>query len=190
MKFTLMILTAVFCIHAFAATDESKTSDEALVQAAETMMKEDRAAVTAPAATETSKKESEIPLILPPKKTEKEAGTPLGLRVGISLALIFVAGGVMLYATRRWARPKDKAASKARIEILHQFHMGPRKSLALVRVAGEVMLIGVTDHNINMLKPVTLIDDELEGLIGKDFNNFLEDEFSVEDVRNALNARA
>jgi flagellar protein FliO/FliZ len=96
----------------------------------------------------------------------------------------------MIYAAKRWSREKDKGGQKARIEILHQFHMGPKKSLALIRVAGEAILVGITDQNINMLKTITLIDDELEDIMGKDFNHFLEDEFSVEDVRKAIGPRA
>jgi hypothetical protein len=40
-----------------------------------------------------------------------------------------------------------------------------------------------------MLKSVALIDDELENIAGKNFNNFLEEDFSIEDVRNALGPR-
>jgi flagellar protein FliO/FliZ len=105
------------------------------------------------------------------------------------LAVIAITAALGLYASKRWARQKDKGGQKARIEMMHQYHLGPRKSLALIRVSGEAMLVGVTDHNINMIKAVTLIDDELEDVMGKDFNNFLEDEFSIEDVRGALGPR-
>jgi hypothetical protein len=59
----------------------------------------------------------------------------------------------------------------------------------LIRVAGEAILIGCTDQSVNMLKTVTLSDDELEGLLGKDFNGFLEDDFKIEDMRTALQPR-
>ncbi|HMN68384.1 MAG TPA: flagellar biosynthetic protein FliO, partial [Bdellovibrionales bacterium] len=107
-----------------------------------------------------------------------------------SFGLLTAVAGSMYFAAKKWGRAKDKGGQKARIEMMHQFHLGPKKSVALIRVAGEALLIGVTDQNINMLKPVTLIDEELEQVMGKDFNNFLEDEFSVEDVRTAMRARA
>jgi flagellar protein FliO/FliZ len=196
----------MFCLNAGAATSADDRTDEAIVQAAEKLMKEGATTVdvkasapataTAAAATETpdtatkaEAKESDIPLFLDAKKSDKSMGS-VAWRLVASLVLIATVGGGMIYASRRWARAKDKGGSKARIEMMHQFHMGPRKSLALIRVSGETMLIGVTDHNINMIKSVALIDDELEGVMNKDFNNFLEDEFSIEDVRSALNSRA
>jgi flagellar protein FliO/FliZ len=201
-----VILTALLCLNVHA---EEKVSDDALVQAAEKLVATDAAAnkeatastvkstetstsattaTAAPVANDLSK-ENEIPVFLDnSKKADKGFGAVMW-RLLASLALIGVVGGGLIYASRRWTRQKDKGGSKARIEMLHQFHLGPRKSLALVRVSGEVSLIGITDHSINMIKTVTLIDDELEGVLGKDFNNFLEDEFSMEDVRTALGAR-
>ena len=136
-----------------------------------------------------AKKESEIPVFTKSEKLEKTESS-LIWRLMASLALIAVIGGAMYFAARRWGVKKNAGGEKARIEILHQYNLGPKKSLALVRVAGEALLIGCTDHSINMLKTVTLIDDELEGILGKDFNNFLEDEFRVEDMRTALSPRA
>lgn len=133
----------------------------------------------------TEQKESEIPVQLTSPGKSKNHSNVMW-RLAASFAALAGVAGILYYVTRRWTKPKDKDGKGARIEMVHQFHMGPRRSLALVRVAGEAILVGVTDHNINMIKPVTLIDDELEGLMKKDFNNFLEDEFSIEDVRTAL----
>lgn len=206
MRFTLVISGALLCLAplAFAAT-EDKSSDEALILAAEQLVAEAKADVkteaattdsTAAATTDTAStpvatelKESEIPVTVSapaPIKSESQVVWRLLASVGV----LVVIGGVLIFATRRYTRQKDKGGQKTRIEIMHQFHMGPRKSLALVRVAGEAMLIGITDHNINMLKPITIIDDEMEEAFKTGFNNFLEDEFSIEDVKTALGARA
>jgi flagellar protein FliO/FliZ len=192
-----VILGILFCLSLnaraveVAAADMStdKTSDEALIQAAEKLVAE-KVTPAAPAATPVTAdtKESEIPIQLQSAPKSRDNSNILW-RLAASLGFLGIVAGVLYYATRRWARPKDSKAKGSRIEMLHQFHMGPRRSIALIRVAGETMLVGVTDHNINMLKAVTLIDDELEGLMKKDFNNFLEDEFSIEDVRSALDAR-
>ena len=201
---TVLLGTAILTSPVFAETPagaEEKTTDEALVKAAEDLIQQEEVteasnssetkAVEAKAETATSKeiKESEIPVVLENKKPEKSSSNFLW-RLTASLALISVVGGALIYGTRRWTRLPNTGGQKARIEMLHQYQLGHRRSLALVRVAGEVALIGITDQNINMIKPVTLIDDEIEGLMGKDFNNFLEDEFSVEDVRSALSPRA
>jgi hypothetical protein len=42
-------------------------------------------------------------------------------------------------------------------------------------------LIGVTDNNINMLKSVALIDDEVPPE-EQDFNGFLEEDFTMEQL--------
>ncbi|MBX3022584.1 MAG: flagellar biosynthetic protein FliO [Bdellovibrionales bacterium] len=210
MRFTAVILTALLCLNAYA-----ETSDEAIVAAAEKLISENTPADTkngksekattvateaavATATTEAAQsetpaitaetKESDIPVFLSGKTGEKSSSNVLW-RLAASLGILAAVGGAFYFLSRRFSRQKDKGGSKARIEIMHQLHLGPRKSVALLRVSGEAFLVGVTDQNINMLKPVTLIDDELENVIGKDFNNFLEDEFSVEDVRTALGTR-
>lgn len=205
MRFTVVILSALLCLNASAETpDKTEASDEALMAAAEklvsegkTLKTEEATAETEAAATATittppsaaalteNKPESEIPVFMKSDKTAKSESSLIWRMVG-SIALVAVVGGAMLYATRRWSFKKNKGGERVRIEMLHQYHMGPRKSLALVRVAGEVILIGCTDHSINMLKPVTLIDDELAGVVNQNFNEFLDDEFQIEDMRNAL----
>lgn len=201
MRITVVLLTALLCLNAKAETDE------ALVAAAEKLVAESQADLeskteaavkpeTLPVvetkaeakAEAVEVKESEIPVTLNSQKPEK-AESNVFWRLIASLGFISVVGGVLLFAARRWSRQKDKGGKQVRIEIVHQLHLGPRKSIALIRVAGEVMLVGITDHNINLMKPIALIDDELEGVMKKDFHGFLEDEFSVEDVRTALSSR-
>ncbi len=191
MRFTTVILGLFFCLSSAAMAAES-ADDEAIIQAAEKLVSEANTAKAEKAQITEAKitaetKESEIPVTLGATAKPKESSNVLWRLAG-SLAFLSVVAGALYYATRRWAKPKDAQAKGARIEMLHQYHMGPRRSIALIRVAGETILVGVTDQNVNMLKPVTLIDDELEGLMKKDFNNFLEDEFSIEDVRSALRA--
>lgn len=198
MRFTLVFLTAFFCLTAKAE------SDEALVAAAEKLIAEAQAngLTTEPILSENKSesasepvpssapalKESEIPVVMSAPKAEKSDAGNLW-RLLASIAFIATVGGALVFSTRRWSQQKDKGGKQARIEIMHQMHLGPRKSLALVRVAGEVMVVGITDHNINMLKSVTLIDDELANVVNKDFNGFLEDEFSISDVRSVIGSR-
>ena len=176
--------------HAEIATKEAATSAEGAPSDSTAPALVSGSTVEKPSAdlgTE-GKKESEIPLFTKSEKLSKSEGSLIWRLVG-SIAIIAFLGLALIVAARRWTRQKNKGGEKARIEILHQFHLGPKKSLALVRVAGEAILIGCTDHSINMLKTVTLIDDELEGVLGKDFNGFLEDDFKIEDMRTALTSR-
>jgi flagellar protein FliO/FliZ len=43
-----------------------------------------------------------------------------------------------------------------------QQSLGAKKSLAVIRVAGEDILIGITDYNISMIKSLSFLDDEVE----------------------------
>ena len=133
--------------------------------------------------------EAEQPVFLEGKKPVVPAGSTAA-RLGLSLALIVAIAGALGFAGKRWPRKGSVGGEKTRIDILHQLHVGPKRNLSLIRVAGEVMLIGMTEQNINLIKTVTLIDGELETLAAQDFNNFLEDDFSVEDVRTVTRSRS
>ncbi len=184
MRTTLVILAAAFCLTAKAE------SDEAIVAAAEKLVSE--AAVQGGASeanvAKSDLKESEIPVILSSPKKEKNESN-FGLRLVVSLLLLVVTGGALYFASRRWTWQKEKGGKQTRIEIIHQMHLGPRKSLALLRVSGEVMLVGITDHNINMIKSLSLIDDELDNIAKRDFHGFLDEEFEMGDVRSVLGQR-
>ena len=186
MRFTIVILSAMFCLQTVAESSIDGTSDEALVAAAEQLIAEEKP--QEPVAQKL--KESEIPIVAPPLKAPKSQSQLIWNLVA-SLGVVVVVAASLLYAVKKWGKTgADKGGKAARIEIMHQLHVSPRRSIALIRVSGETILVGITDYNISMLKSVTLIDDELEKVANKDFNGFLEDEFSIEDVRNALAPRA
>ncbi len=210
-----VILGAALCLSA-SAEDKSidAASDEVLIQAAEKLVSEAKLVpaeeagasqdATAAGATENSEsatveasnkpsqtpKESDIPIVFKGKSEASAKGQSMIWRLAASFGILLVVVGVMIVAGKRWSRKKNITGQLAKIEFMSQHHLGPKRSLALVRVAGEAMLIGITEQNINLIKTVTLIDSELENSLGPDFNNFLEDEFSVEDVRSALRTRA
>ena len=206
----MRFLTVTFCallvsfaanVRAEGSNPADKDSDEAIVAAAEKLVGEEalpkKPAVGVKASedaqadeiTQDVKKESEIPVFSKSEKVTKSESS-LVWRLLASLGFIAAVGGGLIYSGRRWSRQKNKGGEKARIEIMHQLHLGPKKSIALIRVAGEAVLIGCTDQSINFLKSVTLIDDELDGALQKDFNGFLDDEFSIQDMRTALTKRS
>lgn len=119
------------------------------------------------------KKESEIPAFSSPIKAgSKKNSSPInGLMTGLLIVLGLV--GVSVLALRRYAGKKIKDAKHQTIQVLTQHHLGPRKSLAIIRVAGESILIGVTDQNINLIKPLSLMDDELPEVQEQSFDSRL-----------------
>ena len=200
-----LLATMLTGVGAFAA----ETSDEALLAAAEKMVDDESPAAVPVTASKSARAKSEVkaegqaeveagakaesetdlPVFLDTKKAASPTSST-AMRLGLSLALIAVVAGALVFAGKRWPKKANQGGNKTRIDILHQLHLGPKRGLTLIRVAGEVMLIGMTDQSVNLIKTVTLIDDELEGLATQDFNNFLEDEFSVEDVRSVIRTRA
>jgi flagellar biosynthetic protein FliO len=80
--------------------------------------------------------------------------------------LIAAATGLVLFA-KWWAKTHKKNPMAGKIEVVSQFHLGPKKSLVIVRVAGDFILLGITDHNISMIKTLSLIDDEFEEQLTK-----------------------
>lgn len=202
MRFTIVILGACLCLNAWSLeNDIEAASDEDIVAAAEKLSEEKSISIE-PVATETDAKaetkaesktaaqsEAETPVFAKTEVTRKSEKS-FGWRLAGSVGFILVIGGIMIFAGRKWAKQKNKGGEKVRIESLHTYHLSPKRSLNLIRVAGEVILIGSTDQSVNFIKSVSLIDDELEGVLGKDFNNFLEDDFSIEDVRSANTLRA
>lgn len=105
--------------------------------------------------------ESQIPVFTKEKKKEVTAkGSPWTRLIFSFLIILASCGGLIAFA-KWWKRTRPVNTEKTKIRVLTQFHLGPKKSLAIVRVAGEAILIGVTDHNISMIKTLTLMDDEL-----------------------------
>jgi flagellar protein FliO/FliZ len=132
--------------------------------------------VVAPA--KDTRPESEIPVFTSAAQEKKTAGTGIE-RLVFTLFVVCVVLGAVLFGIKRWsANRKDQASSPTKIRILTQHHLGPKKSLAIIQVAGEAILIGITDQNISMLKTLSLIDDEVPGMVPKNFSDELASEDS------------
>ncbi len=115
------------------------------------------------ASTETSKaatyNESEMPLNLQAgqvqaKDSESSAKTVLGL-----VFVLAVLGGTY-YFVRRYANSKVPQSTLMQIKVIAQHHLGPKKSVAVIRVAGESMLVGITDNQINLIKSLSILDED------------------------------
>lgn len=190
----LLFAGLLLSMPAYAASADRSVNDESIERAAEKLIAEGAKLeeVSAKASDEKSgeaKSEEETPVVFAEPAATK-AGTSIVWRLLASVIVLAVAGAGLTYASRRWTRRPNVGGQQTRIEMMHQFHLGPRKSLALVRVAGETMLLGVTEQNINMLKSITLIDADMEAALNQDFNTFLDDEFSVADVNQVVGRRA
>lgn len=150
-------------------------------------------------------KESEIPVVLEAKKSDLSSGSPFA-KMLLGLCLFAGLSFAAWLALRKY-KLKNRAANPAtQLKVIAQHHLGPKKSLAIIRVAGESILVGITDHHISLIKPLSLLDEEIPeetpqnfGSIfrqqeGKDQNYQSEndreqDDFSFAGVRDVVSAK-
>lgn len=148
-----------------------------------------------------SLKESEIPVLSTTQKVTTDKKTNTAARVITSLAIVLgLFGAFFLYARRNFVKaPKNK---NTQVKVLTQHYLGPKKSLAIIRVAGESMLIGVTDNNINLIKTLALMDEEVPQETPKDFSSTLtkifkkeskeiqdQDEFAISKIKDFVSGK-
>lgn len=178
-----------------------------LVQAEETTP-------TVAAAKETTQTEAQTPIVASVQPAQTEAEIPLKINevkkssgnsqsvfnalLGIGIiGTLATAGYIFLrkYAFKNTKNPHTQ------IKILTQHYLGPKKSLAIIRVAGESVLIGITEHNISMIKSLALLDEDIpEEVPQEDFDKVFkksnkrnltiqEDEFSLAGIKDMVNVK-
>lgn len=107
-----------------------------------------------------AKAEADIPVQLNSVKVANSGSSDLQTRAWLGFLLVLGAAGVAFLVLRRYQQSGFKG-SQFQMKILSQFPLGPKKSLAVVRVAGESILIGVTDHHISLIKSLSLLDEDI-----------------------------
>ena len=114
--------------------------------------------------------ESQIPVLAATKDTKKSEGSPI-FKMIMTLGILAIALGAGAYGAKRMAsRKATTKGSSTKIKVLTSHHLGPKKNLTIIQVAGETLLIGVTDNNITMLKTLSLLDDEIPESVPQRFN--------------------
>lgn len=105
--------------------------------------------------------EDQIPLRIDVNQKASEDSAKNSTRVLFSGFIIVMLLGAAYYMVRRYRVSNKINPSNMQIKVLTQHYLGPKKSLAIIRVSGESILIGITDSNISMIKSLSLIDDEI-----------------------------
>jgi flagellar protein FliO/FliZ len=118
-----------------------------------------------------NRRESEIALNLDNAKKASSNESPF-FRILFSIALMGVLGVGAFVFLRKYATPRGMK-TQTQIKVLQQHYLGPKKSLAIIRVAGESILVGITDQNINMIKSLSLLDDEVPEEAPAHFTNVM-----------------
>lgn len=105
--------------------------------------------------------EAEIPVLTKVSGKPAEKSNPF-FRLIVSLVVISVLCIGAIFFTKWWGRNHGAKVDSTRIRVISQHFLGPKKSLAIVRVAGESILIGITEQSISHLRTLSLLDEENE----------------------------
>lgn len=169
----LLPLLFVISLSAHAAEVSPASADASAVASAKAdeSIKGDSVSVSADKPKVDNRKESEIPLNLDGNKKASAEGGGF-FRILLTLSMLGVVGTGAFIFLKKYSVPKDKK-HQTQIKVLQQHYLGPKKSLAIVRVAGESILIGVTDNNISMIKSLSLLDDEVPEEAPKSFGKVM-----------------
>jgi flagellar protein FliO/FliZ len=126
--------------------------------------------VVAPvAAVEDLKDEKEIPLAPKNAKVEASSASSMGRLAAGFLALVTLVGSLFFVNKKLKEKKSGAAFNHDSIKVVSQKYLGPKRQLTLVRVSGEYLLLGVTDHNISLIKQLAVIDDEIPDLEPQNF---------------------
>lgn len=121
-------------------------------------------------------------------------------RIGGSFAIVIALMFAAWFAARKVMGHRKIKTRKNMVELLSQFYLGPKRSVAVLRVAGETVLIGVTDQQITLLKSLSLLDEDVPAQTKlKSFGNILakevdsgaddREEFSMKGVKEIVSER-
>lgn len=120
-----------------------------------------------------SSKESEIPFQLDDKTSKKSSMDPL-LRLFLTMGVLVVLLAGTMWGIKKYSKDGKTNLHTMKMRVLAQHYLGPKKSLIVVQVAGETILLGVTEQNISMLKNLALIDDEVPEQVPQNFEREME----------------
>lgn len=95
-------------------------------------------------------------------------------RLMATAGLLLIVLGTGAFFLLKYTKKQSILSQAPKMRILNQFHLGPKKQLMVVQIAGESMLLGVTDHNITFLKNLALLDEEMPAHVPADFKKALE----------------
>ncbi len=145
-------------------------------------------------ATESQLDESKIPIkVFTEDRSSATNGS--GQKFLFTLFILLSVTAVGVYTFKKTTFKNQSAKSNIQIKMLSQHFLGPKKSLAVVRVAGESILIGITDHNISMMKTLSLLDEDLPQVLPNSFDEVLtgkkdldsdEEEFSLQNIQSTV----
>ena len=88
------------------------------------------------------------------ERNEPAALDPIKLISGILIVfgLLFLSMWVL---KKYMHRPGSVISGGSQVQVLHNFHLSPKKKISLVRAYDRFIILGMTDHSINALAEIT-----------------------------------
>lgn len=117
--------------------------------------------------------ENQIPLNIDQQNKAVDVGHQSSNKLFLSGVIVIALIGSAYFLVRKYKMSNSINKSNRQIKVLSQHYLGPKKSLAIIRVAGESILIGVTDSHISMIKSLSLIDDEVPSEVPQKFSEVM-----------------
>lgn len=162
MRFLKVFLLAVFLTETAAVAEMTSTENsESTVLSKSTVVSEEK-----------------IPLNLSANTASKTTDSSI-LKIIMTISVLGLLTGISFLYLRKTGYKNSKLKPN-QIKILTQYHLGPKKSLAVVHIAGESMLIGLTDQNISLIKTLSLLDEEIPHTTPMHFAQTLVDKTAQE----------
>lgn len=102
--------------------------------------------------------------VLIPSKVEAKSVSYRPFDHGM-LILTFIFLGLLMIAIwllRKSNRLQPRSRAPISMKVINNLSLGPRKYLSLVQVAGESILIGISDQGIHYIKTLSLLDEDFQ----------------------------
>ncbi len=121
-----------------------------------------------------AKDEKEIPLF-DKKETQTSDSNGYG-KIAFMVLSVIGLGAYLIWWMKNRSKMVNGPESLMKIKVVTQFHLGPKKTLAVVRVAGESLLLGITESQISLIKTLALLDEDLPEVSTEHFAETLENQ--------------
>ncbi|MEZ0575694.1 flagellar biosynthetic protein FliO [Halodesulfovibrio aestuarii] len=95
--------------------------------------------------------------------------------IGILLLLLGGLYGLLWFVKKVGMNKgfRGKKGGKLTLDIEERFHLAPKKQLVVVRFLNKRLLLGVTDHQINLLSETETEDDSSDSSDTKEFKKIM-----------------
>ncbi len=97
-----------------------------------------------------------------PKLPDDSMGSSLFRTVMVTLALI----GIIIFGARfarRYVSGQQTGGLSGDIKVTKRRYLTPKQSIAIVEVRNKELLVGITDHSINLICDLTTEEDDWVG---------------------------